>query len=1803
MKHMNYNAAENQPHKYARPVTLDEMNRMPGQEEYERRTRTSKVFSLGRGLYQAVMYPEAVHFRDKNSGKLEEIDNTLMPIQDSACGVYLTNRNNDELKVEFHGAQDAAMVLLRNEDDCYLGWKLDGAQDVQPKVVDFARPQESKRDRRRAVLAQLDGEVVYEDIFPDVNLNCAVQALRFKDSFTFKTPESVRKLSFLLFTPEMQTEKQADDSIQVTASDGRTAFLLPRPFLQSAEAEDEIGGVQVDMSATDEPFTWRVTYTPDEKWLQKAKFPVVLDPAVITKNHSSAMEDNFVSSKKADEVQSYGATGMTVSYNSGNWGTSRSFIKFLPSGLPEIDSSYYITKAIFNVKTKTAPTTKASVYLKEVLGDWNSQTITYNNAPALNDKTLDYQYMEANSTWYAYKDCLTVVTDNLSGKKLFYHFNDYGNCISVNDQLGYACFAKYTDSNPINHPETISKMQRSVVNFLNGHNMQTAGIWTNESLDGTGTYSYATDAHYMGTKSLKMVKTNQTGWMTARQDVTLPKGQAYTFSAFFQTLADTVAQLRVTYKNSDGDEVAVDSLPQCSKGEWERMSVSFSLPADSASDSATVRLMAGGGAGTVWFDCAQLEAGEVANRYNMLTNGDFTFNCGAHPTGWSKNSSNTSEDMVYADCTGSKPEGLSANTMRLYGTGRTKYAGIYQDIPISGSKGDVFVAGGWSLNFSKPRKGEDFRYNIRVAFLKAGTSSTRVNTSSIEWSEEWTDWQFAAGPVVAPCDYTSIRFNVDYERNINYAEFGGLFLHKEEFGQTYVYDSRGNVLSAKNAASLQDGATYDAFDNILTYFQPGRSAAVKTVMEWGESDEEKKKHLLRKSTSPLGTVSEYTYDDYGNQLTTKTSDGTAFMQTTTVYDEQGNHVKQQIDARGMAETRQTDDELDTLQSVTDARGQVLHYTYDRNRRVTKASTTADGREYTNTFAYTKDKLTQVKHNTSDNASEDVAYTLAYDAVGRLESVKVGTQTLVETAYQADGMTESVTYGNRGQVCYTYDDFKRIVGMRYDDDTDDRFQYTYGANGEVARVKDCARDVSVLSEYDAANRPRRKTVLEGDKHAYTGELVYDAYDNVKTFKEQVGENREKYTTTFTHDEENRPTLMTFGDNQTVTYTYDGLGRVSERSANAGGTAVTTAYTYLDGAYGSNSTTPLVRTMTQAGTELTYTYDETGNIAGISDGQQRITYVYDLLGQLIRVNDPYDTTAGTAGTTWVFAYDHGGNIQKKTAYAYTTGSVGAAVQCDTFAYTDTNWKDKLTALNGVDITYDEIGNPLSDGTWQYKWAQGRQLRGMQKSGEEVAFAYNADGLRVQKTATSTGTTKYVMHGRNLVHLIRGDENLHFFYDAQNKPAMAIYNGTAYAYLYNQQDDVVGMVDSEGQLVVKYQYDAWGRPISTGGALAETLGALNPFRYRGYIYDEETGLYYLRSRYYNPKLSRFINADDVEALGADGDINGYQLFNYCMNDPVNRRDEAGSWSLPNWAKVAIGAALIVGAAVVATVATGGVACFAYGAAIGAAKGAVSGAIGGAISGAIESRIATGSWDGALEAAIDGAADGFLGGAIGGFIVGGLTSPNCFVAGTPIQTENGAVPIEEIVPGQLVWAENPDTGECTLKRVVQLFRNEKYELVHVQVRGAKITTTAGHPFFVQGQGWIFAKDLKVGYQLKLLSGGTALVEAVEWEELSEPVTVYNFEVEEFHTYFVGIHGFLVHNLCVQKTVAGDHNGYSARVSVGGEANRHAPHAHIFYKAEKIASVDDMGNILVGKLDRAGKKFVKQNIVQIADGIHKYYK
>ena len=145
--------------------------------------------------------------------------------------------------------------------------------------------------------------------------------------------------------------------------------------------------------------------------------------------------------------------------------------------------------------------------------------------------------------------------------------------------------------------------------------------------------------------------------------------------------------------------------------------------------------------------------------------------------------------------------------------------------------------------------------------------------------------------------------------------------------------------------------------------------------------------------------------------------------------------------------------------------------------------------------------------------------------------------------------------------------------------------------------------------------------------------------------------------------------------------------------------------------------------------------------------------------------------------------------------------------------------------------------------------------------------------------------------------------YSYDANGDVVSVNYNGTEYYYLRNGQTDIVGLMDGSGTRVVEYTYDAWGKLISTTGTLATSLGADNPFRYRGYYYDTETGLYYLRTRYYDPEVCRFISADVYMTTGQG--VLGGNMWAYCGNNPVNRYDDGGEF----W-HIVIGAA--VGAAI---------------------------------------------------------------------------------------------------------------------------------------------------------------------------------------------------------------------------------------------------------------------------------------------------
>ena len=251
---------------------------------------------------------------------------------------------------------------------------------------------------------------------------------------------------------------------------------------------------------------------------------------------------------------------------------------------------------------------------------------------------------------------------------------------------------------------------------------------------------------------------------------------------------------------------------------------------------------------------------------------------------------------------------------------------------------------------------------------------------------------------------------------------------------------------------------------------------------------------------------------------------------------------------------------------------------------------------------------------------------------------------------------------------------------------------------------------------------------------------------------------------------------------------------------------------------------------------------------------------------------------------------------------------------YTYGNTQWGDLLTNYNGTAISYDISGNPLN---WRnaaiLNW-QGRRLNSMALDSGYIHgldFKYNADGIRTQKSYFDHSTANmysvsYTLDGTKILaqtykHSTTGETyTVKFFYDDNDAPIAMEYGGNYYYYRTNIQGDIEGIYNSNGTLVVSYSYDAWGNILSTTGTLASTVGEINPFRYRGYYYDTETGWYYLQSRYYDPTVGRFLNADSVVTfqllLTSRPQCN---LYSYCWNNYVNWVDNDGVWPTANYTK----------------------------------------------------------------------------------------------------------------------------------------------------------------------------------------------------------------------------------------------------------------------------------------------------------------
>ena len=348
------------------------------------------------------------------------------------------------------------------------------------------------------------------------------------------------------------------------------------------------------------------------------------------------------------------------------------------------------------------------------------------------------------------------------------------------------------------------------------------------------------------------------------------------------------------------------------------------------------------------------------------------------------------------------------------------------------------------------------------------------------------------------------------------------------------------------------------------------------------------------------------------------------------------------------------------------------------------------------------------------------------------------------------------------------------------------------------------------------------------------------------------------------------------------------------------------------------------------------------------------------------------------------------------------------------------------------------------------------------------------------------------------------------------------------------------------------------------------LNPFRWKSQYYDSDTELYYIDNRWYDTERGRFINSASPECLLSNAaTVFALNLYAFAIENPVAIMLACGSiypsldfyfdgtlgiWER-YWRQIVLAIGIVATIAAVAfTVAT----CGAGGGTVGAgvilvkiALDTVSGAaitiaIGGYVSG-IKSILAGNSfWEGLGEYLgsvnyADVLLTSFAFAAVTAAISSAIAFSQCFKEGTLVATEDGLKPIEEIEVGDKVLAYDEETGEQAYKKVVRLFRNTTEEWYHITANGEEFVCTGGHPFFVKDKGFVSAKNLSVDDILRLSNGALIPVSAISVEKLENPETTYNFEVADFHTYYVGESEVLVHNTCGANSATPEQDLYRA--------------------------------------------------------------
>ena len=692
-----------------------------------------------------------------------------------------------------------------------------------------------------------------------------------------------------------------------------------------------------------------------------------------------------------------------------------------------------------------------------------------------------------------------------------------------------------------------------------------------------------------------------------------------------------------------------------------------------------------------------------------------------------------------------------------------------------------------------------------------------------------------------------------------------------------------------------------------------------------------------------GVRTTYTYDAAGNVDTTtvQPTNGGMYLWSKNYYDETKNFCVMSTGVDGATSERSYDVSTGLLTTSKTPRGQTTAYNYDTNNGRILST---DFCQRNNGFLFyqyaNNGQLLQLNRKSFYCGSATrQAYHFTYDAWGNTTKIEVGkaagdednslssaTQ-LAQYSYDTAGKMIEMRYPSGQFVTYGYDVLDRLVSEKYYKNVSTlevEYQYIYNANGQLAKQQAVRNGVVTESysfAYDSLGRLIRSREEGGSGIVQRTEHLYDTANRLTKQSWMLGTKSFSESYSYRKNDGALDHIDT-ATGDTVSYGYDALKRVNSVTTknSAGQTLLTQSNTFqsLD----STRTSSRLSTYTVKGANQQtivgnrYSYDPNGNITKIEEangsGYRVIAeYVYDWMDQLCKeTRYTYsDGSSNPASTTVVeYASDTAGNLRSVRVNGTETLS---------YTYGDSAWADKLTMItvNGKNKTI-QYADALNPGNWyngtdytNLTWTQGRRLSSITKGSSTYSYEYDMSGVRSVKIVDGWKHEYVTQNGKVIRDKVTDASTgafqyvLEFGYDESGRPltlrwyyneAETWYN--AYYYICNAQGDVVKLVSDSGATIAAYSYDAWGTLLSIQGESNGDafIAYANPLRYRGYYYDTETGFYYLQSRYYDPIVKRFLNADSYASTGQG--FLGFNMFAYCGNNPVKNTDPTGETILPD-------------------------------------------------------------------------------------------------------------------------------------------------------------------------------------------------------------------------------------------------------------------------------------------------------------------